>query len=98
LNGLEQGERYALNMSWWDFNTDQRRQSVWVSMPGGLDKKQVRKNAGLPTYLVHGELPETVTAEVPPKLIKDGSAHVIVQCEGGANAVVGEVWVRQVSR
>ncbi len=95
VNGLEPGGRYAVSMSWWDFNTDQRRQSVWVSKPGAPGKKQVRKAASLPAYVVRQELPETVSAKLPRELIRNGSTRVIIQCEGGANAVIGEIWVRR---
>lgn len=93
LNGLESGGRYAAGITWWDFNSDQRRQSVWVSTPDGTDKRIVRPSAALPAYLARSERPETVTVDLPPEMIEDGSTRLIIRCEGGANAVAGEVWV-----
>ncbi len=95
LSGLQKKVAYALNMTWWDFNTDQRRQSVWVSRPDGSDKKTIRNTSGLPAYQVRKELPEQVTLELPGEFVRGGKAHVILRCDGGANAVVGEIWVTQ---
>ena len=95
LKGIEPGGRYVANMSWWDFDTDLRRQSVWVSKPGDSDRMQVRKSAGMPAYRVRKELPGTVSVALPQQSVKNGSTHLVIQCEGGANAVVGEIWLRE---
>ena len=96
LSGLQNGTAYALNMTWWDFNTDQRRQSVWVSRPNGGGRKCIRDTSGLPAYLLRKELPEQVTLELPRELVTKGAVQITLQRDGGANAVVGEIWVTQV--
>jgi len=95
LNGLRQDTAYALNMTWWDFNTDQRRQSVWVSRPDGSGRKCVRAASGLPAYQVRKELPEQVRLDLPGEVIAGGKTRVTIKRDGGANAVTGEIWVTQ---
>jgi hypothetical protein len=93
VSGLKAGAKYRLNLSWWDFNTDQRKQSVWACRPDGKDKKNLRKTSGLPAYLVRKEMPETVTLDLPGEIITKGAARIIIRCDGGANAVLGELWI-----
>ncbi len=94
VTGLMPGGNYELNLTWWDFNTDQRRQSVWISCRDGNDKKQIRRTTGLPAYLVREEMPERITLPLPPEFIrKKESFRIYIQCDGGANAVLGELWI-----
>lgn len=92
ITGLK-GQGHRLYLTWWDFNTDDRRQSVWVSKPDGSGRKNLRKTAGLPAYLVRKEMPETVTIDLPADAVVNGATRVSIRCDGGANAVLGEVWV-----
>ncbi len=93
LGGLKGATDYQLNLTWWDFNTDKRRQSVWVSRPDGSGRKMLRKSSGLPTYRVRNEMPGMVQLSLPSDLVRDGKTRVTIQCDGGANAVLGEMWV-----
>jgi len=93
ISGLRQGTQYSVHLSWWDFNGDQRRQSVWVSGTGGKGKLQLRKTSALPAYLARKELPETVTVALPANLTARGDVEIFIQNDGGANAVLGELWV-----
>jgi hypothetical protein len=93
LSGLKKDGACELNMTWWDFNTDQRRQSVWVSRPDGSNRKCIRDASGLPAYLLRKERPEQVVLGLPAEAITGGKTRVAIQRDGGANAVIGEIWI-----
>jgi len=94
ITGLKPGGKHDLNLTWWDFNSDERRQSVWISHGDGSDRRQLRKSTGLPAYLVRNEMPERVTLDLPPAFIrKKDTVRIYIQCDGGANAVLGELWI-----
>ena len=95
VTGLKLGTAHKLHLGWWDFNTDQRRQSIWLSKPDGSGRRVLREAAGLPSYQVRKEFPETVTLNLPADLIAAGTIRIIIQCDGGANAVVGELWLTE---
>jgi len=98
VTGLDAAAAYRIHLGWWDFNTDQRRQSVWVSRPDGRDDRMLRETSALPSFLVRGESPEFVRLPLPSDLVTDGSIRIVIRCEGGANAVVGELWLSRGSR
>jgi hypothetical protein len=91
--GLRPDVAYQLHLGWWDFNTDQRRQSVWASRPDGSDPRVLRESSDLPSYIPHKQPPETLILPLPSALITDGAIRISIQCDAGANAVVGELWL-----
>ena len=54
--------------------------------------------AELPSYLVRKEAPAAITVPLPADLIKDSSTRISICCDGGANAVIGEIWLTSEDR
>jgi hypothetical protein len=53
------------------------------------------ETALLPNYTAARQLPGTVTLEIPTELSRQGELSLTIQKEGGANAVVSELWLEE---
>jgi hypothetical protein len=93
VKGLAPGRSYTLSLTWWDFNNNGRRQSVWASRPDGSLKRRILPATLLPAYEAKKQPPARVTVAIPADAIHEGATRVYVRRDAGANAVVGEVWV-----
>lgn len=93
ISGLKAKETYHVNLTWWDYDNASRSQSVWISQPNGKGGKKLRPTKTLPAYVGRKQLPETVALAIPPEAIKNGAVQLSVRCDGGPNAVVGELWL-----
>jgi hypothetical protein len=95
LKGLDPAKRYALGLTWWDYNNAQRLQSISGK---GIKESRIFKlldTTLLPNYSAASQLPGTVTLEIPAELSRQGELSLTIQKEGGANAVVSEIWLEE---
>jgi hypothetical protein len=95
VKGLDPAKRYSLGLAWWDYNNAQRMQSI-----SGKGRKEARvfklmETTLLPNYTAARQLPGTVTLEIPQELSRLGELSLTIQKEGGANAVVSELWLEE---
>ena len=97
VRGLNPSRRYSLGVTWWDYNNAQRIQSIWGK--GRKDAKILKllDPTVLPNHSVAGQLPGTVTIELPAELSKQGEISLTIQKEGGANVVISEMWLEECS-
>jgi hypothetical protein len=95
VKGLDPAKRYALGLTWWDYNHAQRLQSI--SGKGIKDTRSFKMldTTLLPNYSSARQLPGTVTLEIPAELSRQGELSLTIQKEGGANAVVSEIWLEE---
>ena len=92
LSGLDAKKDYALGFSWWDYDHNDRAESVWASSSSGKTA-QLLKATKLPSYSGAGKGPAEITLPVPKTLSGKGELRLMFRQEGGANAVVGEIWL-----
>ncbi|MBW8017049.1 MAG: hypothetical protein FVQ82_12760 [Planctomycetes bacterium] len=95
IENLQKGARYKLGLTWWDYNGNGRKQSVWASGIDGSSKKRFLFGAALPAY-TKGQGAEQVVATLPAELLRKGNLRVSIRKEAGSNAVVSEVWLELV--
>jgi hypothetical protein len=95
VKGLDPAKRYALGLTWWDYNNAQRLQSI--SGKGIKDTRSFKllDTTLLPNYLSAKQLPGTVMLAIPAELSRQGELSLTIQKEGGANAVVSEIWLEE---
>jgi len=93
LSGLDPKAGNVLHLTWWDFNNNGRRQSVWVSGRAGKKGKQIQAPTLLPAWMGKKELPQHLNLAIPKELIDKGTAIVTIKRHAGANCVLGELWV-----
>lgn len=104
ISGLEAGEDYILGMTWWDDNTGNRVQSVFINETEVLpaapaisydehDRTRDKKHR-----LLGRASPMRLQFALQPEHIKNGSCKVRVEKLAGPNVVVSECWVLQRSK
>lgn len=91
-SGLNSKKTYVLGLSWWDYDHNDRVQSVVLSGKDGKDVRVVDK-APLPSHVSGGKMPEERSVVVPPGLYGDGSMKIAIHADGGTNAVICELWL-----
>jgi hypothetical protein len=96
IENLQKGAKYKLYLTWWDFNNDGRKQSVWVSAIDGKNKKKILDATVLPAYKGKGQMPGQEILDLPAELISKGKLRVCIRKEGGVNAVISEIWLEMV--
>ncbi len=89
LKGLSLGKKYTLDMTWWDYNTADRKQSIWLVNAKGKRTRLLAPTA-LPSYHESRKMPGHVSLDLP---VNDEGVTIAIQREGGANAVLSEIWV-----
>ncbi len=88
LTGLKKGQKYKVYWSWWDFDSATRLQSVWAG------KAQLLPTTALPSH-AQGKTAETLSAVIPEAAIDKGTVLLTFKKEGGANAVVSDLWIAE---
>jgi len=87
-DGLDSAKRYAVGLSWWDWDGNGRVQSVKLGSHLGLAPR------ALPRSRERGQPPEELALPVPADQIRDGGLTVTVANEARVpNAVVCEAWL-----
>ena len=92
VSGLDAKKQYVLGFSWWDYDHNDRVQSVWAS-PAGGKATRLLNGTKLPSYIAGGKKPAELSLAIPQTLSSKGQVRVMFRREGGTNAVVGEVWL-----
>ena len=93
LRGLSAGRHYTVGLTWWDFNTTERRASVWASRLDGGGATRLLEPTALPSHVRRSQLPGRLRLDLPAKLTRSGTARLSIRRAGGANAVICELWI-----
>ncbi len=87
-DGLNPTRRYAVGVSWWDWDANGRVQSLRLGERVVLDRHALPQSRG------RGQAPEELAALVPADQIRDGALTIRVGNEAQVpNAVVCEAWL-----
>lgn len=96
ISGLDSKKDLKLHLTWWDFNNNGRRQSIWASPTMSSAPVQLLATTSLPAWAGGRKQPPAhVTAEVPRSSIGNGNIVITIKCDSGVNAVIGELWVSE---
>ena len=93
--GLAPDKTYQVAFTWWDYDAGKRVQSVHVEGGEPCRSRSLLEKASLPAYRGQKQAPEQTCVAVPAELHVNGKLRVIFRKDGGANAVVSEVWLWQ---
>ena len=91
-SGLAAGKSYKLGLTWWDYDHNERVQTV------SLAGKQVLKPTKLPSYRAKKAAPATIAIDVPASAYAKGSMPIDVKLAGGVNTVLSEIWLFESDR
>ena len=91
--GLDPKRSYQVGLTWWDYDHNDRVQSVWAS--AGRPSRQVKLLGAtkLPSHAVGGHKAAEKTLAIPRPLSVLGTVRVTFRNEDGANVVVSEIWL-----
>ncbi len=91
--GLNPKRSYQVGFSWWDYDHDTRRQSVWVS--AGKPRRAMRLLGAtkLPSYASGGNKAAEKTLPIPRNLSVFGKVRTTFRNEASPNVVVSEIWL-----
>jgi len=92
LSGLDAKKHYAVGFSWWDYDHNDRVQSVWAS-PAGRRETQLLKATKLPSFIAARKGAAEIILPVPQAISSKGRLRLTFRLESGTNVVVGEVWL-----
>jgi len=87
LSGLAPDRPYRLGFTWWDYDNNGRRQSVWT---GG---RQLLRPTDLPAWVGKQQPPAQLTVDLPVEVSATGGARLSFRREASTNAVVSDVWL-----
>jgi hypothetical protein len=93
ISGLAGDRRYDVNLTWWDYDTALRRQSVRVSNIDGSVGRCAVKTTSLPSYKSKKQLPAELSFTLDQLRIKTGGCKLAVRRESAHNSVVCEIWI-----
>ena len=94
--GLDPAKRYAVGLAWWDFDDNERIESVIATGADGKPQTLIAQHK-LPAFANRGQYPEQIGAVVPATTYADGKLRLSVARDGGkSNAVVSEVWLWEI--
>jgi hypothetical protein len=93
VSRLDPRKTYRLGLTWWDWDSGGRVQSVRVASCDGKLSAVLLDKMALPNWTHDKQKPAEHILTIPPALVACGKIRIIIQKEGGANAVVSEVWV-----
>ncbi|MBI4587090.1 MAG: HEAT repeat domain-containing protein [Planctomycetes bacterium] len=91
--GLKAERAYRLGFSWWDYDSNGRIESVWISTGKGERERKVLDQTLLPGFLGQNQPPQEKTVAVPRDLYADGALRLAFRNERGPNAVLSEAWL-----
>jgi hypothetical protein len=93
ISGLSGRGRCSVTLTWWDYDTTERKQSVWISNTDGSGKACAIKPASLPNYKSRRQLPAEISFTLDEARIKAGKCKLAIRKEAKYNAVISEIWV-----
>jgi type 1 glutamine amidotransferase/HEAT repeat protein len=88
VNGLKEKQNYRVSWKWWDYDAANRAQSLWAG------QRLLLPPTALPSRL-HQKPAETHSVVVPASAVEKGVLRLHFKHEGGANAVVSEIWLTE---
>lgn len=97
ITGLDPSRRYLAGLSWWDYDNSGRTQSVIVGSPDGQLVRLAIPAIRLPNYKDDRQPPAERRFSLPASFARDGELLLKVQLDGGANAVISELWIWQLN-
>ena len=89
--GLLSQKSYRVGFSWWDYDSNGRVESVWLS--SGERTARVLEATALPGFVGKKEAPAEQAVAVPAEFAAGGTLRIALRNEHGPNAVVSEVWL-----
>ena len=90
---LDPKKTYRLGLSWWDYNSAGRVQSIVATSADGKVNRTLLARSPLPGWTGKKQLPATHDLAVPQAVTAAGRARLHIRRAAGANAVVSEVWL-----
>ena len=93
LTGLDPKKTYQVGFTWWDYDHNNRTQSVWVSAGDSAQATKLLGPTKLPSYAAGKNKPGRETLPIPRQASGAGSCRITFRNEGGANVVVSEIWL-----
>ena len=93
--GLDPKRTYQIGFTWWDYDHDTRAESVWAAADKSARFTRLLDKTNLPAGQARSEKPAEKTLPIPRTLSAGGAVRIAFRCEGGANAVVSELWLWQ---
>lgn len=93
--GLDPAASYIVGLTWWDFNTAGRTQTVEITGGKTVGSQILLPATRLPGYKDVGKLPETIQFALPPDFYTNGKCRITTKKVAGGNAVLSEIWIWQ---
>lgn len=91
---LDPAKDYSLGLSWWDYDANARRESVWVEPGNGGPRVRLLDSALLPAWLKKKQRPATVTVKIPVETYASGRCRIVITNDAEVpNACVSEAWL-----
>lgn len=99
IGGLDPNKRYAIGVSWWDYDSNGRVQSATFTGGDPPVRQELARSKALPGYVKSKQGPAELRAVLDPRLYAkaDGKLNLVISKENGPNAVVSELWVSETS-
>ena len=97
ISSLAPDKRYSACLTWWDYDTAGRKQSVWVSNIDGSGKVCAIKATSLPSYKSRKQLPAEISFAIDNSRTKADKCKFAIVREGEYNSVVCEIWITSTS-
>jgi hypothetical protein len=92
--GLKPDRTYTIGLSWWDYDGGGRVQGVYLAKPDTTQRGiQLLPPARLPNAMRDKQPAQELRLILKPEHIVDGRARLLIPRDGGANAVVSEIWL-----
>jgi HEAT repeat protein/type 1 glutamine amidotransferase len=91
-SGLDPRRSYQAGFSWWDYDHNDRVQSVWAADGKGGRETKLLEKTKLPSGAMK-QAPQEKTVAVPREMYADGTMRIMFRREGGQNVVVCEFWL-----
>jgi len=91
--GLSADRKYKVVLTWWDYDTDKRKQSVWISNFDGSGRIRAVKSIALPSYNIKKQPPAELSFAIDELRAKAGKCKLAIRKEGRHNSVICEIWI-----
>lgn len=95
ITGLPAKRAVSLFLTWWDFNSSGRKQSIWAAPKQGDASTRLHKTTLLPGWKGKKQRPETISLKLPSAVIENGCTIITIRKDAGVNAVLGEMWITE---
>jgi len=93
INRLDASRIYGVHLTWWDFDTNARKQSVRISNIDGSSARTPIGTTALPSWKIGKQPPVEITFAIDRSLAKAGKCKLAVRREAEHNSVICEIWI-----